>query len=192
MRQLILASTSPRRKELMQRVYGKSVEFASPSYEEKNHIKKTPAELVKIHALAKAQSVAPHYPDALVIGSDTIVVLKGKVLGKPKNPDDAKAMLKKLSNNRHTVYTGVAVIDTKTKKKLVDYDKTDVFFKRLSQKEIDAYVATGEPLDKAGAYGIQEKGIVFIRKINGDFFTVMGLPVFRLNAMLSRMGVPVF
>ena len=131
----------------------------------------------------KAQAVAKLHPADTILAADTIVVLKGRVLGKPKDEETAKAMLKLLSGNVHQVYTGYTVISGK--KFVCGHECTSVEFYALTQAEIDAYVATGEPLDKAGAYGIQGKGSLFVKRINGDFYNVMGLPISKIHRILD-------
>lgn len=145
-----------------------------------------PYDAVKELSRRKAQSVAQLYPDDVVIGSDTVVEIDGGILGKPKDKTDACRMLSLLSGRTHRVYTGVCVIgggraDTQA-------DCTSVTFYELSEKEIMDYVNSGEPMDKAGSYGIQGRGALFVKKIDGDFYSVMGLPVSRLNRMLKALG----
>lgn len=138
-------------------------------------------------ALLKATDVAKYFcGDTYVIGADTVVCVDGEILGKPKNIDEAKRMLRKLSGRSHFVYTGYCVVHCKSGVAVSKYEKTEVFFKELSDKEIDAYVKTREPMDKAGAYGIQEKGSLFIEKINGDYFNVVGLPVCALAKLFKE------
>jgi septum formation protein len=150
---------------------------------------KNPEKLVKTLALTKAREVARGVKEGLVIGADTIVVLEGKVLGKPKSREEAKIMLRGLSGKTHEVLTGLAVVDASSGKTTVDFVKTKVKFRELSQGEIDAYVATGEPLDKAGAYAIQEKAGLFVERINGCYFNVVGLPLAKLAEILKEYGV---
>ncbi len=150
----------------------------------------SPEEAVRAIALSKARDVAAALDDdTLVIAADTLVYLNGYPIGKPKDAEDAKVILQRLSDSRHTVFTGIAVI--MGEKELVSAEASDVYFRPLSGKEINWYVSTGEPLDKAGAYGIQGYGSVFVRKIDGDFYNVMGLPVYRLCLMLRRFGVEI-
>lgn len=170
----VLASGSPRRKELLSLIL--------PEYEcmvsgcEESVPKGTPAEKVPVLlAEQKALAVAALRPDDTVIGSDTVVVLDGEIFGKPKNTDDAKTMLRRLSGRKHFVYTGVAVAEKGTVRSFVQ--KTEVEFYELSDETIESYVETSEPMDKAGAYGIQGKGSVLVKGIVGDYFNVMGFPV---------------
>lgn len=174
MAEIILASASPRRKELLSTA---GIEFTVKvaDVEEKIDDGLTPAEVVRSLALQKAQAVADKNPEAIVIGADTIVVLDDVILGKPQSEENAVEMLTALSGRSHTVYTGVALI--KGDKVRNFCEATQVEFYDLTEEDIDAYVATKDCMDKAGAYGIQTNGCVLIRKIDGDYFNVVGLPV---------------
>lgn len=174
MAEIILASASPRRKELLSTA---GIEFTVKvaDVEEKIDDGLTPAEVVRSLALQKAQAVADKNPEAIVIGADTIVVLDDVILGKPQSEENAVEMLTSLSGRSHTVYTGVALI--KGDKVRNFCEATQVEFYDLTKEDIDAYVATKDCMDKAGAYGIQTNGCVLIRKIDGDYFNVVGLPV---------------
>ena len=141
--------------------------------------------------MSKAAAVATTFPDAVVIGADTIVVVEQEILGKPMDADDAIRMLRLLSGRRHEVASAVAVQWASQGLRLVDSAVTAVWFRELSEAEIAAYVATGEPLDKAGAYGIQGRAALFVDRLEGDYFTVVGLPLARLAALLERAGVRV-
>ncbi|MBE6915238.1 MAG: septum formation inhibitor Maf [Ruminococcaceae bacterium] len=185
MEKVILASQSPRRRELLSRVF--SSFDVVPSFAEEVAAKTSPDEYVKTLAKAKAEEVASRVgADCLVIGSDTVVALDGKILEKPKDGDDAFQMLSDLSGRAHEVYTGIAVC--KDGKTIVEHETTRVWFRELGADEISRYIASGEPMDKAGAYGIQEKGAQLVRKIDGDYFNVVGLPICRLCEMLHLMG----
>jgi septum formation protein len=127
-----------------------------------------------------------------VIGADTFIAYKGQILGKPHTAERAKAMLKQLNGKAHSVITGFSIIDTTTKKRISRAIECRVYFRKMSDREIDAYIKTGEPLERAGAYAIQERGSVFIRKTEGDFFTIMGLPVYELVEELKKFGIHVF
>ena len=187
---IILASASPRRRELLE-MLGLAFEILPARGEERIEpaLAKTPDKLVKALARQKAAEAASARGDAeaVVIGADTVVVLDGTVLGKPKDAGDAKRMLRALSGRRHDVYTGVTVIRDNTV--LSRAERTGVYFRKLGGDEIERYVATGEPLDKAGAYGIQGFGSLFAERIEGDFFNVMGLPLCLLGSMLKEVGV---
>lgn len=140
-------------------------------------------------AKGKALDVAKQYKEDIVIGCDTVVVYENKVLGKPKDKIEAYDMLKMLSDRTHFVYSGLFIIDTKRNIIRNNFEKTEVFFSKLTEKDITRYIDTGEPMDKAGAYGIQGKGGIFVKKINGCFYNVMGLPINKLNSMIREMGV---
>lgn len=187
----ILASSSPRRQELLA---GLGIEFRiDPSTEEETYEEGTPPhEIVKILSLRKAKSVAAKYERGLIIGADTIVVYEDEVLGKPRNRDDAFAMLSKLQGKAHTVFSGIAFVDAGNGSSKVSYSSTKVTMKPLSPDQINRYIATGEPNDKAGAYAIQGFGATIIEKIDGDYFTVVGLPLSLLSDMLSDIGFNVF
>ena len=174
MAEIILASASPRRKELLETA-GLSFTVKVAEVEEIIEENMSADAVVRSLALQKAAAVAKDNADAVVIGADTVVVLDGEILGKPKSKENAVELLMKLSGRSHTVYTGVAMIQGEKIKNFSE--ATEVEFYSLSEEEIEAYVATEEPMDKAGAYGIQGRGCVLIRKINGDYFNVVGLPV---------------
>ena len=187
-----MASGSPRRRELLDQM-GIDYEVVVSGVDEEEIKDMQPCELVQALAKIKAQAVAKKIlaknEDALVIGADTIVVLDNEILGKPTNNLDAIKMLRMLSGKMHIVYTGVAIVATKDGPKEMFTQKTKVYMKNMSQEEIEAYVMTGEPLDKAGSYGIQGKGGLFIEKIEGDYFSVMGLPISRLYDSLKSLNL---
>ncbi|MDP2931114.1 MAG: nucleoside triphosphate pyrophosphatase, partial [Chloroflexota bacterium] len=151
----------------------------------------SPHDLAKSLSLAKAKLVAKNHPDVLVIAADTFGVLEGKLLGKPHTPAEARQMLKTLSGKLHSVITGFSIIDTQTNRVVSKSVETKVYIKKLTPDEIDAYVRSGEPLDKAGAYAIQGLGAVIIDKIEGDYFNVIGLPLSALAECLKEFGVQV-
>lgn len=186
MAEIILASASPRRKELLSTA-GLEFTVRVADVEEVIDENTTPDEVVMSLALQKAQAVAQKDPTATVIGADTVVVLDGEILGKPENEQNAIEMLTALSGRSHTVYTGVAIINGEKIKNFCE--ATQVEFFPLTEDEIRSYVATGEPMDKAGAYGIQGKGCVLVRKIDGDYFNVVGLPVSRVCRELRDFDV---
>lgn len=182
MPKIILASASPRRKELME-LAGYDFEVICADIVEVVPEEAMPQEVVMSLALQKAQAVAAEHKEAVVIGSDTVVALDGKILGKPHSEQEACEMLRSLSGRTHKVFTGVAIVCGGKVKSF--FDETDVEFYSLGDDEIKKYVATGEPTDKAGAYGIQGKGSVLVKRINGDFFSVMGLPIAKLYREMS-------
>jgi septum formation protein len=190
MKQIILASASPRRKEILQKT-GLHFTVDESSYDEDNDAGLEPAALAVSHSIGKALDIACKYNDALIISADTIVVLGKKVFGKPKNRADAASMLSKLSGKAHTVITGFTIMDTATGKKLSQAVESKVYFKKLNAEEITAYIKSGEPMDKAGSYGVQGLGAVIVRKIEGDFFNVMGLPLCELVIALKKFGVKI-
>lgn len=183
MRPVVLASGSPRRRELLAQMGVTEFEILPAKGEETAPAGMEPAALVRRLALQKAEEVFALRPEATVIGADTIVVLDGEVLGKPGDRADAVSMLSRLSGRSHQVYTGVAVLSGESK--VTHAECTQVEFRALTAAEIGAYVDTGEPMDKAGAYGIQGKACVFIRGIRGDYYNVVGLPVCALHEILA-------
>lgn len=190
---LILASASPRRQELLQLI-GLPFEVIPSDFDESTLELWPPDRHVLDSAAAKAENVAVRIEDGVIIGADTIVVVDQEVLGKPADEYHARRMLRMLSGRSHYVYTGVCAVrreDGETVKAVRDFVRTEVRFCDLSDAVIDAYVATGEPLDKAGAYGIQERAAVLIEGIVGDYFNVVGLPVYRLSRLLAEVGLPV-
>lgn len=188
MRQIILASTSPRRKMLMG-FTGLPFTVVASDYEEDMTLKMPPHDLVKTLSHGKAAAVAKKYKNAIVIGADTIVVLGKHVMGKPHTAPKAIAMLKKLNGKVNTVLTGVTVIDTVSGKMISQTVETKIHFRKVSLQEILVYVKTSEPLDKAGAYAIQERGIALIHKIDGDYASALGLPLHTLRTILKKFSV---
>lgn len=183
-KQIILASASPRRKELLNKIV-KEFKVVSSSVDESKISARTPIEFAKKAAEAKAMDIANKYKNSIIIGADTIVLLGKKILGKPKNKKEAVEMLKSLAGKKQYVITGIAVIDSKTLKKKIDMEITEVKMKKVSVKDIIDYVAKFKPIDKAGGYGIQELDEIFIEYIKGDYDNVVGLPVLKLGKMLK-------
>ncbi len=184
---IILASKSPRRKKLLKQI---GLQFKSKSFDVDETFSPTesPVKLVKKLARTKLLAATEKIKDSIIITADTIVVFDKKVLGKPKDKKDAARMLKKLSGNKHYVYTGFAIYNGITKKLIVDYEKTCVKFRTLSNDEIDDYIATGSPMDKAGSYGIQDDyGAVFVSSISGDYYNVVGLPLSKFYTRLIEV-----
>ena len=184
---LILASASPRRAVLLSQIGLTYDVHPSDAAEPPYHVyaDKTANEVTQELALLKASSVAQHYDNGLVIGADTLVVLNGKLLGKPHDNAEAAAMLTALSNTSHEVVTGVALIDASSGREHVWSETTQVYFRKLKDTEITAYIQSGEPSDKAGAYGIQGRGAAFVKRIDGCYFNVVGLPLASLVEYLS-------
>lgn len=180
---LILASASPRRREILKKIT-KDFTVVPSDAEERTEAGLAPEETVKRLAALKAQSVFDKHPKDLVIGADTIVYFNGEVYGKPKDKEDARRMLKNLSGNIHCVYTGVALL--KEGVKLNFYDKTEVEFNALSDEFIDMYVNSGIPMDKAGAYGIQS-GYDIVKSFKGSYTNIVGLPLELVREVLSDL-----
>lgn len=206
MSQIILASQSPRRKELLEQI---GLEFEiCPAKGEEIITKSIPEEVVMELSKQKAEEVAALVSsfgenhkeittpsDILVIGADTVVAYDGKILGKPVDEDDAKRMLTMLAGNTHSVFTGVTLvlIDKSGRAgELVFYEKTDVKMHPMTETEINRYIATGEPMDKAGSYGIQGKCAIYIDKIDGDYNNVVGLPITRIYQELKKIGIDIY
>ena len=180
---LILASASPRRKSLME-VLGLDFEIKVSNCEEVINPDNNIQDIVMSLALQKANDVAKDYDDCIVIGADTVVCCKNQILGKPKNHNDAIRMLKLLSGNIHSVYTGFSIINKMDNTIITDYEKTDVTFKELSEEEIINYVNSSNVTDKAGAYSIQGTASSFVTELNGDYNNVVGLPIYKLSKYL--------
>jgi septum formation protein len=189
MTRLILASTSPRRKELLA-LLGVPFDVALPECEETLGPARAPEELARSFALEKARTCARCHPDSVVVGSDTLIEIDRKVIGKPADAAEARSMLRRLQGRLHFIYTAVAVVHISRAIELVGVEAVHVKFRLLSDREIDEYVATGEGLDKAGAYSIQGAGGELIAKIVGDFSAAVGLPLRLTARLLGQAGVP--
>ena len=181
---LILASGSPRRRELLD-LMGLTYTVETPDVDES--FSGRPSETVMEISRRKAAAVAARHSDSIIIAADTLVFADG-ALGKPHTPERAKEMLRSLAGNWHHVYTGITVINTRSGRVLRNVDKTRVHLVPMTEQEIAAYVATGEPLDKAGAYGIQGMGGMFVDRIDGSYSNVVGLPMSMLRIMLAQVG----
>lgn len=182
---LILASGSPRRKRLLQQL-GIAFSIHVSDADESFDPQQAPAEIATSIAQKKCEAISPDHPDALTLAADTIVVHHGEVLGKPASPEEARAMLRRLAGNRHLVYTGIALAHPSSNRTVTVCEETAVYFAPLSDAEIAAYVASGSPMDKAGAYGIQDDhGALFVSRIEGDFYNVVGLPLHLLYTALK-------
>lgn len=182
---LILASSSPRRKELLNNLH-LTFDISSSEVDESFTPGLPPAEIVVDLAVRKARVIAKQHRSSFVIGADTIVVADGQILEKPQKESEAYEMLSMLSGMTHAVYTGVAIIHGETVVSF--YEKTDVTFWSLNENEIQAYIKSGEPFDKAGGYGIQGFGSMLVKQISGDYFAVVGLPVSRTVRELQKAG----
>lgn len=196
MRKIILASQSPRRKELLKQV-GIEFECFPADIDEKIN-EKNPSDAAKTLAVLKAQHVASRITDEIILAADTVVEYNKCIMGKPKDETDAENMLKILSGNRHTVHTGVCIIvPPKYSEKIALSDMlfensfvchTDVYMNEITEEEIREYIKSKEPFDKAGAYGIQGKAAAFVKKIDGDYFNVVGLPVSEVYRVLKLIN----
>ncbi|MFN2492756.1 MAG: nucleoside triphosphate pyrophosphatase [Pyrinomonadaceae bacterium] len=185
---LVLASKSPRRAQILEAV-GWPFEQMPANIDESRRASEDAVNYVRRLAQTKAEAVAKKIQNGLVLGADTVVVVDGIILGQPRDDDDAARMLTMLSGRWHEVVTGVALVRARQKSQpLIDHDMTKVRFGKMQKKEIDWYVATGEPQDKAGAYAVQGKGALFIEEIQGDYFNVMGLPVRLVYEMLNKVN----
>ncbi len=189
-RTIILASASPRRKELLEKI-GLTFKVDVSGYPEHLTGEFNPEELVINISQGKARAVAAKYPDDIIIAADTIGVIGRRVIGKPHTGREAIKMLKLLSGRSHRVITGLTVLDSRKCKIISRTVETRVYFKKLSDAEISRYVATGEPLDKAGAYAIQGLGSMLVEKIHGDYYNVMGLPLNTLAQILKEFDIQI-
>ena len=185
-RPLILASGSPRRRELLARM-GYTFEICTPDVDE--HVAGHARDIVHTLAGRKARAAAAHYEDGVIIASDTLVSLDGVPLGKPADEREAHEMLAALSGREHEVFTGVCVLDAKTGQSETRTVRTGVTFRDIIPEEIDAYIATGEPMDKAGAYAIQDGAAPFVSALDGEYENVVGFPVAEVREMLSGFGM---
>ena len=191
MKKIILASSSPRRKELLEKI-GLKFEVEPGDCEEIVYTDLETHEMVRKLSREKAEAVARKHRSSVVIAADTVVLIDDKILGKPKSPTEAKKMLRALSGKSHVVITGFTIIDASERRILSKAVETKVYIRELNPEEIDAYVESGEPLDKAGAYGIQGLGAVIVEKIEGDYYNVVGLPLSSLAESLKEFGVDVW
>ena len=183
---MILASKSPRRKKILEE-FGFKFKVEAKETLEKSE-KENPKDFVMEIALEKAMAVAEENYMEWIVAADTVVVHNNKILGKPKNEEEAKEVLKSLSSHSHEVYTGVAIVNKQKNINITFTELTKVYFKNISDQEINWYVETKEPLDKAGSYGIQGKGSILIEKIEGDFYNVMGFPISKFYEEMKKIG----
>lgn len=185
---LVLASESPRRASILRQL---GFDFIiHPSHIEERFTSTVPVDIACELAERKAQHVAEQFPEKIVLGADTIVVLDHHILGKPESTNEAEKMLKMLSGRTHQVYTAFSLIQKSKNLQVTDYELTDVTFHVLGDEEIQNYIATGSPMDKAGAYGIQDSSAIFVERISGDFYNVVGLPASRVYQALCRHFLP--
>ena len=188
MRKIILASTSSRRKHLLKRL-GLDFEVVPSEVDERFNPRLKPRHQVEELALQKAEAVAKKFEGAIIIGADTLVAIGDEILGKPKDEQDAKRMLKKLRGRQHVIVTGFVLIDTAAKRTIVKSVETKVWFRKISPQEIASYIEKDRPLDKAGAYALQDRGATFVEKIEGDYAGGVGLPLFTLAKELKKFGI---
>ncbi|MGD0351890.1 MAG: Maf family protein [Dehalococcoidia bacterium] len=188
MKKIILASGSPRRKELLEKI-GLKFEVESSNYEEDIYPGLQPHDVAQKISLKKAEIVASKHKNVVIIAADTFIVFDGQILGKPSTANESREMLQKLNGKSHSVITGFSVIDTAKNKTLSRSVETIVFLKKLTQSEIDTYVKSKEPLDKAGGYAIQGLGAVIVDRIEGDYLNVVGLPLSALTEALKEFGI---
>ncbi|ADO82372.1 Maf family protein [Ilyobacter polytropus] len=186
---MILASKSPRRKEILEG-FGIELEILTSSIEETSDKDGLLEQIMDI-SRKKSLDISEKRKKSYVVSADTVVVLEGKILGKPKDEDEAFYMLNSLSGKQHKVLTAYTLMNSEKKIDFTSYDTTEVFFKELSEEEIRWYISTGEPMDKAGAYGIQGKGSVLVKKIEGDFFNVMGFPISKFYDDLKDLDLSI-
>ena len=187
---LVLASSSPRREELLQHL-GLDFTIVPSKIDEEQFNQLPPQKMVCDLSAAKAEDISDLVEDTIIIAADTIVVKNDKKIGKPDNAEEAREILEELQGEKHQVLTGIAVLSTINDKIIVEHDVTEVYMRELSESQINNYVKTGEPLDKAGSYGIQGLGGIFIEKIKGSYFTVVGLPIHKLDQILSEFCIDI-
>jgi len=188
---IILASGSPRRRDLLRQLGVRFVVVALPG-DEAGCGDLPPAERVVALALQKAEGVSRLFHERIVLAADTVVVLGGEILGKPSDVDSARQMLRRLSGRVHQVYTGVAVVRGEKNLRLSGVAQTRVKFRRLGHEDIEGYLRTGEPFDKAGAYAIQGRGAVLVERVEGDYSNVVGLPLALVSDLLRQAGLDVW
>ena len=185
---IVLASASPRRRRLLKRL-GIKFKVCPSQINESQVVKETPVQTVQNLAQLKAATVAQRSQSKLVIGADTVVSWEGEILEKPATPEEASQMLSKLAGRWHRVFTGLALLYPEGE--IIDYQQTRVKFRALTNQEISQYIESGEPMDKAGGYGIQAKGALLVEKIEGCYYNVVGLPLARLVELLASLGIEV-
>lgn len=185
MDRIVLASGSPRRREILEK-YNIELVIEKSDVKEKINQGETPEQTAMSLALIKAQDIAKRFSEDIVIGADTIVVIDDIILGKPKGKDDAYNMLSMLSGRIHEVITGIAIIKEDDSKKIIDYEKTKVKFRDLTDFLINKYISTKEPFDKAGSYGIQGIGQILVENIDGCYSNVVGLPLTKIDKILNK------
>lgn len=191
MNRIILASASARRKELLEQLIGPDFDICVSSYAEDTGKGLDPVELVMHHSREKAFDVADNLEEGIIISADTVVVCRGEVLGKPSGDEHAQEMLEKINGQQIQAITGITVMDVCSGEEITEYELTTVWMRKMPEQLIKDYINTGEPLGKAGAFAIQGKGAILVERIDGDFFNVVGLPLFRLSKMLDNFNISV-
>jgi len=187
-RKIIIASGSENKKRLIESI-GLNFQFEKSEYEEDMTEKISAHKLVQKLALGKAQDVSKKYKNAIVIGADTFGIIDNQFIGQARTPEEARKILRLLNGKKHKIITGIAIIDTKENITITDYNISKIWFKKLTEKEIEIYIKTKEPLFKASAYAIQGLGSVFIEKIDGDHMSIIGLPIQKIYSHLLTFGV---
>ena len=185
MERIILASSSPRRKEILEK-YNLHPIIINSDIIEKSYSGEKPSQIAMSLSFQKSYNVSMLHQEQIVIGADTIVVYGNEILGKPKDKDDAFRILKLLNGKYHSVITGISIVQNSTNIKVVDYETTKVKFRELSHNKLKDYINTNEPMDKAGAYGIQGYGALLVEKIDGCYLNVVGLPLVKLDFLLNK------
>jgi septum formation protein len=190
MKKFILASQSPRRKQLLEQI-GLEFEVCPSDIDEVLDPTLSPREQVESLSRQKAMAVAPKFQNAVILSADTMVDLDGVVYGKPKDKEDAEKMLKKFSGREHSIVTGFTLLDTETKKIITKSTETKLWFRKLSTDEIKSFIKKEKPFDKAGAYAVHELASIFVEKVEGDFFGAVGLSVYLVAKELKKFGISV-
>ncbi|MEF3692156.1 MAG: Maf family protein [Candidatus Moraniibacteriota bacterium] len=188
-RKIVLASGSFHRKMLLEQIGLKDFEIVESNYEEDMGAIENPTELVKFLALKKAQDVAEKFEDAIIISGDTFIVFEGNFIGKPKDSEDAKKTLRMFSGKEVIAISGFAIIDTQNGEIINDYGEGRVKFRDLSDEEIENYVATGEPLNLAGSFGVMKRAAVLVDSFGGDFYSIVAFPINKIYLALKRLGI---
>ncbi len=191
MNRIILASASARRKELLEQLIGLDFDIRVSSYAEDTGKGLDPVELVMHHSREKAVDVANGLEEGIIISADTVVACRSEVLGKPADEVHAQEMLEKINGQQIQAITGITVMDVCSGEEITEYELTTVWMRKMPEQLIKDYISTGEPLGKAGAFAIQGKGAILVERIDGDFFNVVGLPLFRLSKMLDNFNISV-
>jgi len=190
MKNIILASQSPRRQQLLKKI-GLEFEVVSGDYQENFSLKLPPREMAQLFSQEKARAVAEKCPENIIIAADTLVISRGQVLGKPQTPAKAKQMLNQINGQKISSVSGVTILETPERREHTQIVETDIHMARFSETEIDNYIATGETLDKAGAFALQGVGALLIEGINGSYSNVVGLPLWETYQMLKKFNIKI-